>query len=150
MFKKSIHITVIFAISTLLQLINNIAVTRIFGANFDLDVFLAAVSIPAILVTVIYGTLNDAFLPLYGEMKIKNNKKADNYFVYSLFFLVIFSLIILFIFFLFSKPISALFYQNRGEEFVKNTAKQLSVMMFGIVPSVVATLFGAYYYFHKR
>jgi hypothetical protein len=54
MFKKGFAITIIFIISTLVQLVSQIVVTRIFGATLTLDTFLAA-AVP-IVVTVIYGT----------------------------------------------------------------------------------------------
>lgn len=150
MLKKSFYVTVLFGLSTFIQLISNIIITRFFGADFELDVFLAAVALPTIIVTVIYGTLNDAFLPLYGEMKIKNKEKANNYFTNSLFFLSFFSLIISFLLSVFSQPISHLLYQSRGEVFVKNVAWEMLLMMFSIPPSIIATLFGAYFYFHKQ
>ncbi|PIR13752.1 hypothetical protein COV49_01230, partial [Candidatus Falkowbacteria bacterium CG11_big_fil_rev_8_21_14_0_20_39_10] len=77
MFKKGIVVTGIFIASTVLQLISQIIITRVFGASFELDVFLAAVAIPAIVVTVIYGTFNDAFLPLFGEKKTNDPEHAD-------------------------------------------------------------------------
>ena len=94
MLKKSLTVTIIFAISTFIQLLSQIVVTRIFGAKIDLEIFLAAVAIPTIMVTVIYGTLNEAFLPLYGKKKVLNPEKSDSYFFSNLLMLTVLSFII--------------------------------------------------------
>ncbi len=150
MIKKSFYITILFGLSTLIQLISNIIITRLFGAKIDLDIFLAAVALPTIIVTVIYGTLNDAFLPIYGEKIIKDKKNAEKFHLFSLIILSLISFVISILFFALSKPISSLLYQNRGEVFTNNVAYFMSLMMFSLSPSIIATLLGAYFYFNKQ
>jgi len=150
MLKKSFFVTVIFGLSTLIQLVSNIIITRFFGAKIDLDIFLAAVAVPTIIVTVIYGTLNDAFLPLYGENKIKNPEKSDQYFLFHFLILTLVSLPLTCVFYFLSQPISHLLYSVRGVEFVKNVAFQMKYLFFSIPFSVIATVFGTYYYIHKK
>lgn len=149
MVKKSILVTILFIISTFVQLISQIVITRIFGARFDLDVFLAAVTLPTIAVTVIYGTLNDAFLPQYGEEKIKNPQNANTYFYSHTLILTVLSFFIAWIFGFFAEPLSNLLYGSRGDEFVKLVAVQMFYMSFSIPLAVIAALFGAHYYIHK-
>lgn len=150
MIKKGIFVTAIFVISALVQLISQIVVTRIFGAKLDLDIFLAAVALPTIAVTVIYGTLNDAFLPLYGEKKVKDPENSDTYFFSSLLILGVLSFLFAWIFNFFTQPISQLLYGSRGEEFVRNVAVQMSYMSLSLPFSVIATLLGTYFYAHKK
>lgn len=150
MIKKGFVVTVIFVISTFIQLVSQIVVTRIFGARFDLDVFLAAVTIPTILVTVIYGTLNDAFLPIYGEKLVKDEKKADSYLFSTLFIFTFVSLVVVSLMGPFSKQINLLFYGVRGEEFVQQVSMQTYYMLFSIPLSIVATLLGTYFYVRKK
>lgn len=150
MLKKSLAVSVIFIISTFIQLVSQIVVTRMFGAKLDLDIFLAAVAVPTITVTVIYGTLNDAFLPLLGEKKIKNPHLTDSYFFSNLFLLAILSLIITWVLTFFTTPISHWLYQSRGVEFVKNVAFQMNYLFYAFPLSVIATLLGAYFYVHKK
>jgi len=150
MLKKSAQITIIFVVSTFIQLISQIVVTRTFGAKIDLDIFLAAVALPTIIVTVIYGTLNDAFLPLYAESKIKNPEKSDQYFFSHFLLLTLVSLPLTCAFYFLSQPISHLLYSVRGIEFVKNVAFQMKYLFFSIPFSVIATIFGTYYYSHKK
>ena len=79
MIKKSFFVTFIFGVNILVQLLSQIIITRIFGASFSIDVFLAAVALPTVIVTVIYGTLSDAFLPILG--RIKDAESRDQYLV---------------------------------------------------------------------
>jgi putative peptidoglycan lipid II flippase len=150
MIKKGINITVIFIISTFIQLVSQIVVTRIFGATFNLDIFLAAVALPTIFVTVIYGTLNDAFLPHYGEIKNKNSEKADAYFFSVLLTLGLLSFLTALVLSFFTDLISLFLYSSRGGDFVQNVSIQMKFMFLSIPLSVVATLFGSYYYVHKH
>jgi len=150
MLKKGFFVTIIFVFSTLVQLVSQIVVTRTFGARIDLDIFLAAVALPTIIVTVIYGTLNDAFLPIYGEKKIKDPNSARQYLSSQLFFLTIFSFLIAWIMGFISPFLSRILYQNRGEIFIKDVAVQMSYMFYCMPLSIIATLFGAYYYAEKK
>jgi peptidoglycan biosynthesis protein MviN/MurJ (putative lipid II flippase) len=150
MIKKGIGVTIIFIISTFIQLVSQIVVTRLFGARIDLDIFLAAVAMPTIFVTIIYGTLNDAFLPLYGERRAQNNADADSYFFSTLLLLTGISFVIALLMNLFSPVISAALYQSRGEQFVKDVSIQMSYMFYSIPLSVIATLFGTYLYVQKK
>ncbi len=149
MIKKSIVVTVIFIVSTCIQLLSQIVVTRIFGAQLDLDIFLAAVSIPTIMVTVIYGTLNQAFLPLFGEKKVKDPQGADSYFFSTLLYLVGVSLIFSFLLTFFAKPISSALYASRGEEFVQAVSIQMNYLFYSFPLAVIATLLGSYFYVRK-
>lgn len=150
MIKKGIAITLIFIASTFVQLVSQIVITRIFGAKIDLDIFLAAVTLPTIAVTVIYGTLNDAFLPLYGEKKVKDPENSDQYFFSSLLMLGALSFLLAWIFNFFTQPLSQILYGERGTEFVKNVAVQMSYMSLSLPFSVIATMFGSYFYAHKK
>jgi len=78
--KKTIIITLIFAFSTLVQVLSNIVLTRLFGTSSSYSHFLAAVTIPTIIISVIYGTLNDALMPLFGEKLVFNKDKAYHFF----------------------------------------------------------------------
>ena len=150
MIKKSIVVTGIFIVSTCIQLLSQIAVTKIFGAQLDLDIFLAAVSVPTIIVTVIYGTLNQAFLPLLGEQKAIHREDADSYFFSHLLVFGVISIVISLILSLLAVPISALLYASRGSEFVQNVATQMSFLLYALPLGVVATMLGTYLYVHKN
>ena len=150
MFKKGAAITFIFIISTAIQLLSQIIITRIYGASLTLDTFLAAVAIPTILVTVIYGTVNDAFLPLYGEEKTKNPEHSDQYFFSHVISLTICFFIAAVALMIFSDQLSQWFYNSRGVEFVRAVANQMRFMMLSIPLALIATMLGSYFYSHKQ
>ena len=150
MFEKGIVVTGIFIASTVLQLISQIIITRVFGASFELDVFLAAVAIPAIVVTVIYGTFNDAFLPLFGEKKTNDPEHADQYFFSHLISLSLLSFGVAIVLMLSANPISQLLYGSRGVVFVKDVAFQMRYLFMIIPVAVISTLLGTYAYAHKN
>lgn len=150
MIKKGVAVTFIFILSTFIQLISQIVVTRMFGAKVNLEIFLAAVTIPTIIVTVIYGTLNSVFLPLYGERKLKDPDKGTRYFISMVLFLSIFSLLISFISGFFTPAISASLFGSRGAGFVKNVSVQMLYLFYSMPAAVIATLFGSYFYLNKQ
>lgn len=150
MIKKTVFVTAIFIFSTFIQLLSQIIVTRIFGANLDLDIFLAAVALPTILVTVIYGTLNDAFLPFYVEKKNLDPENADNYFYSMLFVLGFGSFLIALVLNFLSEPITRLLYGGRELNYIKNVSLQMRFMFMSIPVSLIATLLGSYFYSHKH
>lgn len=150
MIKKGIAVTAIFGISTLIQLVSQIVITRIFGASISLDTFLAAVALPTLLVTVIYGTLSDAFLPLYNEKHAEDEAKAISYLISHIFILGFISFLLTLVLGFLSQPISQLLYGARGETFVKEVAIEMQYMFYAVPLAIVATLFGSYYYTQKK
>ncbi len=150
MFKKGIAVTAIFMASTFVQLLSQIIITRIFGADLTLDTFLAAVALPSIIVTVIYGTFNDAFLPLLGEKKAQDPEQTDQFFFSHFLTLLLVSFGVGALMMSASGPLSAFMYGGRGEEFVKEVAYQMRFLFMSIPLAVTATLLGTYLYAQKK
>lgn len=150
MFKKGVVVTAIFIFSTFIQLLSQIVVTRIFGASIDLDTYLAAVAIPTLLVTVIYATFNDAFLPLYGDVRAKTQEEADSFF--SSYFLVLtgISFLIALILTLLAGPLAQILYGTESSIFINNVALQMRYLFMVVPFAVMATISGSYYYAHKK
>jgi|GEM_PF-970710 len=150
MIKKSAKVTVIFIVNAVTQLFSQIVITRLFGAKIDLDIFLAAVAVPTVAVSTIYSTLNDAFLPLYGEIKVKNRTRARSYFASHLITLTLLFLLIALVMNFLSHPISQLLYSNRGTDFVRAVTFQMSYLFYSLPLAIVATLLGTHYYSEKK
>lgn len=148
MLKKSFIVTAIFVLSTFVQLISQIVITRLFGASAELDIFLAAVAIPSILVSVIYGSLNNVLLPLLGEEK--GRKSYNNYLGSLLIALGLFSLGITLLISLFARPISMLMYSGRDFDFIAQVSGQMRILFWGIPFAFIATILGAYHYVNKQ
>ncbi len=150
MIKKSLVVSLIFGFNALIQLINQIVVTRIFGAQLNLEIFLAAVAIPTIIVSAIFATLNDAFLPIYGQAKNKDKNKADQLLLTNAITLVVLFTGISIMLVLAAYPLSQLFYAARGVEFVGNVAFQMRYLFLALPLAVATTLFGSYLYANKK
>jgi putative peptidoglycan lipid II flippase len=148
MIKKSFFITFIFGINILVQLISQIVITRFFGAGFDIDVFLAAVTLPTIIVTVIYGTLNDTFLPIFG--RIKEESDRERYFVSALLIIGFIGFVLASALGFFSQNIATFFYAARGVVFVKAVATMMPSLFYAVPLSIIATLMGSYFYNKKN
>jgi putative peptidoglycan lipid II flippase len=148
MITQGVTISFIFGLSTLIQFVSQIVITRIFGAATGVEIFLAAVTIPSILVTVVYGTLNDAFVPLYGSRK--HEKNANAYFSSMLTFVTVVSVVVTFILIQFAPLISSYLYGSRGEGFAAEVGEMMKYLLLVVPLSVVATIFGSHYYAHKK
>lgn len=150
MIKKGSLITIIFIVSSIVQLASQILITRVFGAKLDIEIFLAAVSLPTIFVTVIYGTLNDAFLPLFIHKKGENTEESDRYFTSTIISVSVLFLFIAWVGGFFTKPMSEFFFSARGTEFVENVSIQMRYLLYSLPLATTATLSGAYWYAHKQ
>ena len=150
MIKKTLIVTLIFGFSTLIQLLSQIVISRIFGASLKLDIFLAAVSVPTTLITVIYATLNDAFLPLLGEKRTQNKTSSDVYYLTLLMQLLLLSLVVTTILILLSPVISKLLYPSQQPIFLNTVSLQMAFLFTAVPMSIVATMSGTYFYLEKR
>jgi putative peptidoglycan lipid II flippase len=148
--RKTVFITAIFIASTLVQLISQIVVTRIFGASRALDNFLAAVAIPTIVVTVIYGTLNDLVLPFYGTARQRNEDEANGQLLSIIIGFSGLSLVMAAILFLVAPLIITQMYAGSAALDLAEVSRQFSYMVFAFPIAGVATLLGTYYYTHKH
>lgn len=150
MFKKSALVSAIFIISTFIQLISQIVVTRLFGATQELDIFLAAVTIPSIVVTVIYSTLSNVLIPFFSEAKHKNEKTAEHFLSSLLYTMTIFSLGLTLVCSLLSFPLGHLLYPGRTQEFASAVSLQMAILFLATPFAVIATILGSYFYFQKK
>jgi len=148
--KKSVIISLIFATNALILFLNQMAMTRIFGAKLDLEIFLAAAALPSLIITALYASLNDAFLPLYGQKRAKDRKGADVFFLSSLvtMALIFFAFSLLMI--ILSPFLARLMYRARGGEFIQNTAFQMRYLFLALPLAAIASLFGSFDYAHKK
>ncbi len=146
MIKKGFTTTIIFALSTFVQLVSQIVVTRVYGASLSLDIFLAAVAIPTVIVTIIYATLNDTFLP---ELASKEHGEKEEYLLGNLLSLTGISFFASAMLSFFSDPISLLLYAPRGAEFVAQVSFQMRFLFLSIPLAVSATILGSYFYERK-
>ncbi len=144
--RKSIEITFIFGLITLVQLISQIVLVRIFGASLEYDSFLAAVALPSVLVTVIYGTLSDTFMPLYASQADKDKNKFVSAIISSLLPFLLISSTILFV----SVSIFGILFGFGGTLLFTNSLPLFQFMIWTLPFAGMATVFGSLHYFHKK
>ncbi len=145
--KSALFISMIVGVSTLIQILTQIIVTRIFGAKVELDTFLAAVALPTIIVSAIYGTLSDTIIPL-----IKKEKDEDipSYIFCTAIYLGLIGLVVSIILSHFSREITVLLYGTEKTSFINQTAFYTFYLIYSIPFALVNTVFGAYLYSRKK
>jgi putative peptidoglycan lipid II flippase len=148
--KSALIITIINGLVTAIQIIGQIIVTRIFGATFELDSFISAVTIPTILTTVIAATLSDAFLPIFKKKQIADEQDSNKYFFRIAFIVSILVLIITFGIDLFSTRLLTAMFGVRGPAFILMTDTLMKYMIYTLPFTVIGTFSNVYLYSKKQ
>jgi len=148
--KSAFTITIINGLVTAIQIVGQIIVARLFGAKIELDGFVAAVTIPTMLVSVIASTLSDAFLPNLKKEQIKNEESANKYFFKMAFLVGLIVLVVTIGIDVFSVPLLNLLFGVRGEVFVLFTDQLMKYMLYTLPFMVLTTLFNSYLYSKKQ
>src|SRR5947209_4203102 len=60
-------------------LVRDIIVTGSFGLGADLDSYLLAITVPTVLVSIIGGTIDSTVIPVYMEMRERDEQSASNF-----------------------------------------------------------------------
>jgi len=147
--KSASTVTIINGLVTVIQIMGQIMVARIFGARIELDSFVSAVTIPTILTTVIAATLSDAFLPIFKKKQIGNEDNANQYFFRVAFITVIIVLIITIGTDLFSTKILNILFGVRGSAFITMTDQLMRYMVYTL-PFTVLGIFSITYLYSKK
>ena len=145
--KKPIIISGIFIVSSLIQLITQILITRLFGASQQVDNFLAAVTIPTWIVTVIYATLNDALLPRLKKDDNQGEVRQD--LTGLLISLGGMGVIISLVLWLLAEWLMKLVFGNAVLDLVE-VINYFRIMIWGIPIAIITVAGGSYYYLHQK
>ena len=144
--KKAGIISLVYGLTTGIQILGQILVARIFGANVNLDAFVSAVTIPTMLITVIAGTLNNAFLPLLKKHQVVSEDEGNVFFFRTMILLGSIMLLITLILDLFTFQLVTMLVGARGESFVLLTSSLMKWMLYTMPFTVVQTLCNSYLY----
>jgi putative peptidoglycan lipid II flippase len=74
--RSSIIVTIFTIIGLGLGLFSNIVVAMKFGARTDMDIFLAATTVPLFIISIISGALNFTFIPVFAEYRARGQVEA--------------------------------------------------------------------------
>ncbi|MFA6004864.1 MAG: lipid II flippase MurJ [Patescibacteria group bacterium] len=143
-------ISLTIGLVTAIQIIGQIIVARIFGARMELDAFVSAVTLPTILITIITGTLNDAYLPLLKKKQLKNEDEGNVYFIKMVIYLSLIMLACALLLDVFSTQILHALFGSRGESFVAFTGSLMRWMTYSMTFIIVGTFGNAYLYSKGR
>lgn len=145
--KSAAFVSIIAGVSIFVQVIGQIIITRIFGAKVELDIFLAAVALPTVIVSAVYGTLSDTIIPLLKQQKTDDK---ETYIISTAVVLGSISIVVSLILIFFSKEITMLFYGTQKGRFIEETAYYMKYLMLSLPLALVNTVFGAYLYSKKK
>lgn len=71
--RSSIIVTIFTIFGLGLGFLSNIVIAMKFGAHTDMDIFLAATTVPLFITSILSGTLNFTFIPVFAEYKAKGS-----------------------------------------------------------------------------
>lgn len=112
MFKKTIQISFLNLTSFIFQFLLNLFITTQFGIGLQLDLYNKSITIPNYLIVLLTSCVTYIFIPLYSKINKEEKEKApeiiNEYFVIVSFF----SLLFLFLSYIFSSNIIMLFEKN--------------------------------------
>ncbi len=69
--RSSLIVTVFTLLGLGLSFLSNVVIAANFGAGADMDVFLAATTVPLFITTILSGSLNYTFIPVFAEYREK-------------------------------------------------------------------------------
>lgn len=139
-------ISLVYGLTTGIQIFGQIVVARLFGANVSLDAFVSAVTIPTMLTTVIAGTLNNALLPQLKKHQIKSEEEGNVYYFRLMILLGTFTLLISILLDVFSIQLATMLIGARGQSFVLLTDSLMKWMLYTLPFTLVGTFSNSYLY----
>lgn len=73
--KSSLIVTIFTVLGMGLAFFSQIVIAAKFGAGKDMDIFLAATTLPLFIISILSGALNFTFIPVFAEYRAKNIKE---------------------------------------------------------------------------
>lgn len=148
--KTSIIVTIFSAIGLCLGLLSNVVIASKFGARQDMDIFLAATTLPLFITSILSGSLNLTFIPIFAEYRTKEPSeiwKVVSSFM-NLNIAVTTALCVIGIFFAY--PIMKILSPGFSEVKLVKSAALLQLLFPIIILNVVNALLASVYYSYQR
>lgn len=135
-FRSALIITLFTFLSQIVVFVSQIIVAAFFGANAEMDAFLAANTLPQYIITVLLGSLGFVFIPVFIDYKEKGNMEEANKLATSLFNnCLVFLGVITIIGILFAKPLLQLTAPGLNESSL-NIGVKVAIITW---PTILAT-----------
>lgn len=132
--KSTIVLMSVTMISKLLGFGREIALTTGYGATSQADAYITASGIPMVIFAAIGSALATVFIPLYLEVKNKDGEGKSLAFANNVFnIVIIISLIVSIIGFVFAEPLVKLFAMNFSGQKLQLSVSLTRIMIFGVI-----------------
>ena len=149
--KKSVSlITLSTGLATILSLVSSLVVAAKFGAGISMDAYIAAITLPSFLVTIITLSLSSTFLPVFTDYRVQKPGEAWRL-AWGMFnVLVPGAFLICVVGILFASPLMNLLCPGFSASDVEHAARLLRILLPMAFLNVINELVASLYYAHKR
>lgn len=148
--KSSFIITAFTALGLGLGFLSNVLIAAKFGAGKDMDMFLAATTMPFFITTILSGTLNITFIPVFAEYRAKDSQEIWRVVSSFINLIVVVTAVLCLIGILLAYPIMKALTPGFSEEKVIKSVELLQWLFPIIVFTVINELMASVYYSNQR
>ena len=137
----TIYIALFMTISKILGLFRNILTAALFGTSWRLDAIFIALKPASVAVSLFAGATATALVPVYVDLRLKDEEKAKEYAWNVLFWIAVVYLLVSSLFFLFPGWIVRVFAPGFKEEILEYAARKMKyVAVFMVIMALQTVL----------
>jgi putative peptidoglycan lipid II flippase len=148
--KSSLIVTIFTAVSLGFGVLSNIVIAAKFGAGKDMDVFLAATTLPLFITSILSGSLNFTFIPVFAEYRAKGPDEVWKVVSSFINLNVVITAVLCLIGILFANTIIKTLTPGFTEERLVRSAELLRWLFPIIIFAVINELMASVYYSNQR
>jgi len=148
--KSSIIVTIYSALGLCLGLLSNVVIAAKFGASQDMDIFLAATTVPLFITSILSGSLNLTFIPVFAEYRSKEPNEIWKVVSSFINLNIVITTVLCAIGIYFAYPIVSILVPGFDEEKLIKSAVLLQWLFPSIILNVVNALMASVYYSNQR
>jgi len=148
--KSSIIVTIYSALGLCLGLLSNVVIAAKFGASQDLDIFLAATTVPLFITSILSGSLNLTFIPVFAEYRTKEPSEIWKVVSSFINLNIVATTVLCVIGIYFAYPIVSILVPGFNGAKLVRAATLLQWLFPSIVLNVVNALMASVYYSNQR
>jgi putative peptidoglycan lipid II flippase len=148
--RSSIIVTILTIIGLVLNFLSNMVIAMMFGARTDMDVFLAATTVPDLITSILSSALNFTFIPVFAEYRA--NEPAEGWKVVSSFInlSLIFTVLMCVMGMSMAEPLTRILVPGFTQDKVTAAANLFRWLLPLIVFTIVNSLMASVYYSDHR
>ena len=148
--KSTITITILNALGTAFAFFSNVVIAGVFGAGLQMDIYLAATTLPFFIISIIGGSLNITFIPVFAEYRSNNDSNIWKVVSSILNLNILFTIILAVIVIIEASPIMHLLAPGFSNEKIEMATILLRWQILIIILAVINELMASIYYSNQR